>query len=339
MRASQLNGLRIVSFGSRWLLVWIVLAGCGSGVASQAEELPQPVLLWSEGEFTEGVAVAGNGQVYFSDIASRLDQPGRIMRYDPVTGQTSVFVANSLQSNGLFFDESGRLLACCGANGGRRGLCEVKGDGSLVCLVDQFGGSKLNSPNDLVVHPSGWVYLSDPRYVGNEPLELNEMSVYRFDQDGTLHRATTDCSKPNGVILSPGGKVLYVAETDNGMSGLEPAGSLLGEVRYRLFAYPVHVDGTLGAKSVLVDFGKDGGIDGMTTDTRGTIYGALRIPSRMGIVMIDPTGQQTGLIPLPEMPTNCTFGKAPRDQTLYVTAGKSLYRIELPERGYHPEIE
>ena len=88
--------------------------------------------------------------------------------------------------------------------------------------MDRFEGKKFNAPNDLVVHPRGWVYFTDPRYVGKEPLELDHMSVFRYDpKTKTVHRATTDISKPNGTVVSPDGKTLYVAETDNGVSGLE----------------------------------------------------------------------------------------------------------------------
>lgn len=294
--------------------------------------------VWNEGEFTEGVAVARNGQVYFSDIAIEAKNPGRIMRFDPATGKTVVHVADSGQSNGLFFDAKGRLIAVCGANIGLRGLYEVTTEGKMKVIVDKFGGKRFNAPNDLVVHPKGWIYFSDPRYVGKEPLELDQMSVYRVDVDNQVHRVTTNITKPNGVILSPDAKTLYVAETDNGSTGVEPAGTPPKPPRMTLNAFPIQSDGSLGEKRVIVDFGTDAGTDGMTTDSAGRIYCAVRKEKRHGIVVYSPEGKELAYIPTEPLPTNCTFGKGSESSVLYITAGTGLYRIKLLSTGYHPEI-
>jgi gluconolactonase len=295
--------------------------------------------LWNEGEFTEGVAVSKEGLVYFSDIAIEAKNPGRIMMFDPASGKTTVHVADSGQSNGLFFDAKGRLLAVCGANIGLRALCEVTTDGKMKVIADKFEGKRFNSPNDLVVHPRGWVYFSDPRYVGKEPLELDHMSVYRVDPDGKVDRATTDIQKPNGVILSPDAKTLYVAETNNGATGLEPAGTKTMQGRMTLNVLPIKDDGSLGPKRVVVDFGQGTGTDGMTTDTEGRIYCAVRKEERHGIVVFSPEGKELAYIPTEPLPTNCTFGKGADSKTLYVTAGQGLYRIKLIATGYHPELK
>lgn len=294
--------------------------------------------LWNEGEFTEGVAVARDGQVYFSDIAIMAKNPGRIMKFDPRSKKTTVHVADSGQSNGLFFDAQGRLIAACGANIGLQGLCEVTADGKMKTLVNKYQGKKFNAPNDLVVHQKGWVYFSDPRYVGKEPLELDHESVYRYDPNGQLHRATTDIRKPNGMIVSPDGKTLYIAETDNGLSGLEPPGTKPNSVRFRLNACPIRDDGSLGPKQVLHDFGDVIGIDGMTMDVEGRVYAAIRNPDRHGIAVFTPAGKEAAFIPMEPLPTNCTFGKGDEIKVLYVTAGEGLYRIPLNVAGYHPEL-
>jgi len=296
----------------------------------------KPELLWNDGEFTEGVAVAKDGVVYFSDIAIAGKNPGRIMKFNPKTKQTSVHVDDSGQSNGLFFSADGKLLAVCGANKGHRALC-IMTDRLVIVVADKFEGKKLNAPNDLVVHPRFGVYFSDPRYVGPEPLELDHMSVYRYHL-GKLERATTDITKPNGVILSPDAKTLYVAETDNGATGVEPVGTLPKPARYTLNAFPIKDDGSLGPKRVLADFGKDGGIDGMTTDTDGRIYAAFRPDARKGILIVSPDGQELGHIPTDALPTNCTFGKGDEKNVLYITAGSGLYRMRLNATGYHPEL-
>lgn len=294
--------------------------------------------LWNDGEFTEGVAVAKDGKVYFSDIAMSGKTPGRILKFDPATGKTTVHVANSGQSNGLFFTADGRLLAACGANIGHRALCEVLADGTMKKLTEKFDGKIYNAPNDLVVHPKGWVYFSDPRYVGKEPLELDHQSVYLYMQDGTVRRATTDIQKPNGVTLSPDAKTLYVAETDNGATGVEPPGTAPKPSKFTLNAFPIQADGTLGAKKVLADFGGELGIDGMTTDTEGRIYTAFRRESHKGIAIFNPAGKEIAFIPTPELPTNCKFGTGVDAKTLYMTVGTGLYRIKLKTNGYHPEL-
>lgn len=295
--------------------------------------------LWNDGEFTEGVAVGKDGQVYFSDIAIMAKNPGRIMKFDPQSKQTTVHVADSGQSNGLFFTADGRLLAACGANIGLQGLFEVTQDGKMKALADKFQGKKFNAPNDLVIHQKGWVYFSDPRYVGKEPLELDHQSVFRYDADGKVHRATTDIRKPNGLIVSPDGKTLYVAETDNGSTGVEPAGTPPKSPRFTLNAFPIQDDGRLGPKKMLADFGDEIGIDGMTIDVAGHIYAAFRKPSRHGIVVFNPDGKEVAFIPTEPLPTNCTFGKGDELRTLYITAGEGLYRIRLNQAGYHPELE
>lgn len=294
--------------------------------------------LWNEGTFTEGVAAAKEGMVYFSDIAASPRTPGRVMKFDPQTEKTTVHCRDSGQSNGLFFDQKGRLLACCGANGGKRALCEIKSDGQVKPLVATFEGKKLNSPNDVVVHPRGWVYFSDPRYVGPEPLELDHMSVYRYDPDGSLHRVTTDIEKPNGVILAPDAKTLYVAETNNGSTGVPGETPAPKPGRMTLNAFTIRDDGSLGPKRVLVDFGEQLGTDGMTTDTDGNIYAAVRSADRHGIVVYSPDGKERAYIPTEDLPTNCTFGKGDDAHTLYITAGTGLYRIRLKTTGYHPEL-
>lgn len=331
-----------------FLLLFVSLSSGSIGHAAEKEPSGDPSIipsgaklerLWDEGEFTEGVAVSKDGIVYFSDIAIEAKNPGRIMKFDPATGKTTVHVADSGQSNGLFFDAKGRLLAACGANIGLRALCEVTDAGQMKAIVDRFEGKKFNSPNDLVVHPSGRVYFSDPRYVGKELLELEHMSVYRVDPDGSVHRATTDIRKPNGVILSPDAQTLYVAETDNGATGLEPAGTPPKPPRMTLNAFPIREDGGLGPKRVLIDFGQGTGTDGMTTDTGGRIYCAVRKEERHGIVVYSPLGKELAYIPTEPLPTNCTFGKGADLKTLYVTAGTGLYRIKLLATGYHPELK
>lgn len=291
--------------------------------------------LWNEGEFTEGVAAAPDGTIYFSDIP-RADNPGRILRFDPATHQTCLHCADSGKSNGLMFDAQGRLIACCGSNEGLRALCEITPSGMVNVLLDRFQGKRLNSPNDLVIHPSGRIYFSDPRYIGAEPVELSHQSVYCFTPStSSLTRATSDISKPNGVIVSPDGNLLYVAETDNGLldAGQDPPPDL--QRRMTLNRFPIRADGTLGQKTVLVNFGDELGIDGMTVDVDGNIYAALRSDNRHGLVIYNPDGNELAFLATDELPTNCCFGRGNESTTLYATIGGGLSRIHLGIAGHH----
>ncbi len=292
--------------------------------------------LWNEGAFTEGVAVDNEGKIYFSDITSD-ESPGKVYKFDPETKETSVYCAESRKSNGLMFTRDGRLIAACGANYGGQCLAEVTTDGNVICLATEYEGKRFNAPNDLVIHPKGWIYFSDPRYLGPEPLEIDVMSVYRYDPDGGgVTRVTRDITKPNGVVLSPDAATLYVAETDNRSIGPQqpaPDGAML---RMTLNAFPVKSDGSLGPKQVLVNFGQNLGIDGMTVDVEGHIYAAVRSADRYGIRVYSPDGEELASIPTPDLPTNCCFGRGDEASMLYVTAGTGLYRIPLKIAGYHP---
>ena len=287
--------------------------------------------LWNEGEFTEGAALGPDGSIYFSDIPDV--KVGKVYMFDPLTGKTTVHCPDSQKSNGLVFDGQGRLLAACGANAGARAITEITPDGKVKPLVEKYDGKRFNAPNDIDVHPRGWVYVTDPFYVGKEPLELDQMSVYLWKpEDNSVQRVTTDITKPNGVAVSPDGRTLYVAETNNGkpLLGTSPFAAW----RMTLNAFPIRDDGTLGERRIIVDFGKDAGIDGMCTDSAGRIFAAIRNEKRFGIAVFDPaTGQELAFVPTPELPTNCCFGSGDDRKTLYITAGKGFYRIKTAANG------
>jgi len=272
--------------------------------------------LWAEGAFTEGPAEGPDGAIYFSDIGDR------IMRFDPTTGKTAEFRNPSGRANGLKFDAAGRLLACEGANtGGRRRVSVTAKDGTVTALADKYDGKRFNSPNDLTLDAKGRVYFSDPRYQGDEKREIDAESVYRIDPDGTVTLLLKDVRKPNGLVVSPDGKTLYVSD-HNG----EPGGGR------KLVAYPLKADGSCGPRAELYDFGKGRGIDGMAVAADGTIVATAGTKAAAGVYFFDPAGKKLGFLPTPEDPNNCCFGGADR-KTLYVTAGKSLYRIPLTLAG------
>jgi gluconolactonase len=268
--------------------------------------------LWSEGSFTEGPVEGPDGCIYFSDIGNR------IMKFDPRSGKTVEYRNPSGRSNGLKFDAKGRLLACEGANtGGGRRISITEADGTVKSLADSFGGKKFNAPNDLTLDSKGRVYFSDPRYVGDEPVELPRESVYRVDPDGTVTEVIKDLRKPNGLVISPDGKTLYMAQSEPG-----------GKGERKLWAYALNADGTCGMRKELYDFGAERGIDGMTVAGDGTIVATAGSKAAGGVWFFSPEGKKLGLLPTPEDPTNCCFAGKDRN-ILYITAGKSLYRVTL----------
>ena len=156
-----------------------------------------------EGGLTEGPAVGPDGSIYFSDITPK-ENKGRILRFDPKSGKTTVFAANSRKSNGLAFDAYGRLLAAEGADFGGRAISRHNvATGKREVLCDNIGGKKLNAPNDLVLDADGRIYFTDPRYLGHETRELEHRAVYRISPDGSVVEVTHNVEKPNGIALSP----------------------------------------------------------------------------------------------------------------------------------------
>ena len=294
------------------LLLIPVVAHAGDKIVPKDAKLEK---LWGDGEFTEGPAYGPDHCVYFSDIGNR------IMKYDPFTGKTTEYRNPSGRANGLDFDPKGRLVAAEGANkGGNRRVSISDKDGTVRVLADNWMGKKFNSPNDLTIDSKNRIYFTDPRYVGEEPREIDTESVYRIDPNGKVTQIISDVQKPNGIILSPDMKTLYLADN-------HPTKNRF------LLAYPLNDDGTVGKKKVLHDFAPDRGIDGMAIDVKGNIYATAGKGKTAGVTIFSPDGKKLDFIATPEDPSNCVFGGADR-KMLYITAGRSLYRIQLTIDGF-----
>ena len=173
------------------------------------------------------------------------------------------FAQERTKQTGLMFDKGGHLYACEGGSDGRR-MVRYNADGTTDVLADSFEGKRLNSPNDLAFDAQGRIWFTDPRY-GEifDDMELGHESVFRLDpqQDGTweINRVTHDTTKPNGLLISPDQKWLYVAQ------------SHYGDNKRELRGYPINDDGTVGEYEVLHNFFPHRGIDGMCLDTEGNI--------------------------------------------------------------------
>lgn len=310
------------------------VAGNDFKPAAQTEFVPEGTkleLLWGEGTFTEGPALAPDGAIIFSDIGNRL------MRFDAKSGQTTVFRDPSGRANGLWFDKEGRLYACEGATvGGNRRISITMGisagkDAAVKTLADKYDGKRFNSPNDLALDSHGRVYFTDPRYGGDEPREIDFEGVFLVTPEGQVSLATRDVQKPNGILVSPDGKSVYVA--DNNANG-----------NRHLVAFAIQKDGTLAHKKLLYEFVGGRGIDGMTLDKQGNIYATAGTGDKAGIYVFSPEGKPLAFLATPGDPTNCEFGGGDDSRTLYITAALSkptdkgkfgLYRAKLAKEGNH----
>ncbi|HZO51553.1 MAG TPA: SMP-30/gluconolactonase/LRE family protein [Bryobacteraceae bacterium] len=296
--------------------------------------------IYGGGHLTEGVAVAPDGTVFFSDITFTTEtgmQAGHILRYDPKSGKTVVYRSPSGMSNGLKFDAQGGMVAAEGADfGGRRITRTDLATGKSVILAGLFEGKPFNSPNDIAIDVQGRIYFSDPRYLGHEPIEQPVMAVYRLDPDGKVHRIITDASKPNGVAISPDQKTLYVVTNDDGLLGFDrlPKGTAARKGRMELAAYDLHADGSATFRRRLVNYAPEDGPDGLVCDAVGNLFTAVRNEKRFGISVYSPGGEELAHLPTPERPTNVGFGRGSEATTLYITAGGSVYRIKTLAPGY-----
>jgi gluconolactonase len=260
--------------------------------------------------FTEGPIWHPDGYLLFSDI------PGNtIYKWTP-DGKVEKFRSPSGHSNGLAFDKQGRLIACEHTN---RRVSRTEPDGTIMTLVHQYEGKRLNSPNDVAVKSDGSIYFTDPPY-GLEAAygipgkqELAFQGLYRILPDGkTLELLVKDLYRPNGLAFSPDEKVLYVANT-------------LGS--QNVYAFDVQSDGTLANRRVFVNL--YGYLDGIKVDMKGNLYVASNSNS---LLIYDSAGKHLWEIIIPERATNCAFG-GNDNKTLFITARTSVYRVKLKVAG------
>jgi sugar lactone lactonase YvrE/formylglycine-generating enzyme required for sulfatase activity len=249
--------------------------------------------------FTEGPAADAAGNVFFSDITA-----DTIYKWS-AANQLSVFRTNSGGANGICFDASGNLLACEGDNGR---LVSITPQGTLTVVASNYAGLRFNEPNDLWIDPAGGVYFTDPVFFGHTAVQGGEYVYYLSPNRSSVIRVVTDMVRPNGLVGTPDGKTLYLADWGSG----------------NVFRYSINTDGTLTNKTLFAQVK----CDGMTLDAEGHLY-----LTENAIFVYDSTGNPLEQISVPERPTNLEFGGSDRKTLFITTDAGSLYSIRMRVQG------
>jgi gluconolactonase len=283
-------------------------------------------MLWAEGPAWNGVG----RYLVWSDIPNNVQ-----MRYLDDDGHVSTMRNPAGNSNGNTFDWQGRQLSC---EHGNRRVVRYEPNGGLSVIADKFQSKPLNAPNDIVVHPDGGIWFTDPgygilaAYEGNvATMELKE-AVYRVDgKTGAIDKVTDDLYKPNGLCFSPDYKKLYIADT---------GATHYPDAPKNIRVYDV-IDGKSlrnGRQAIAMELsGKGAGLaDGIRADKDGNIWvGAGWVgPGYDGVHVFDPGGERIGMILLPEICANLCFGGAKRNR-LFMAASQSLYAVYVETQGAH----
>jgi gluconolactonase len=274
----------------------------GDGVVAPGAKVEK---LAGDFQFTEGPTCDAEGNVFFTD------QPNdRILKWS-VEGRLSTFLQPAGRANGLYFDHKGNLIACADET---NALWSIEPDGTVTVILTEYKGKPLNGPNDVWVRPDGALYFTDPFYPRSwwthDTMPQDGQHVYFLSADRRqLVRVTHDLEKPNGIIGTPDGKTLFVADIDAG----------------KTYRFDIAGDGHLTRKTLVVEQGSDG----MTLDHEGNLY-----LTGKGVLVFDKTGRQIDHLKVPEedWTANVSFG-AKDKHTLFITASKGLYGVTLRVQG------
>ncbi|PSL43088.1 gluconolactonase [Chitinophaga niastensis] len=263
-----------------------------------------PELISKQFAFTEGPAADKKGNIFFTD------QPNnKIWKYD-TNGKLSVFLEKAGRSNGLYFDAKGNLIACADE---KDELWSISPKGKVTVLVNNFGGHRLNGPNDVWVAPNGGIYFTDPYYQRDywdrQQPDIKEQKVYYLAPGAKKPVvAAADIQKPNGIIGTRNGKLVYVADIGAG----------------KIYKYTVNKDGSLGHQQLFAEKFTDG----FALDNQGNLYLCGN-----GITVINKAGKEIGHIDIPESWTaNACFGGRNND-ILFITAMQGIYTLKMKVKG------
>jgi gluconolactonase len=296
-----LRTLAWLAIGSRLVSSSLAQTNEASAVIAPGAKLEK---LAGDFVFTEGPTCDKDGNVFFTD------QPNnRIMKWS-VEGKLSTFMQPAGRANGMFFDAKGNLIACADE---KTELWSVTPDGKHTVLAKEYEDKILNAPNDVWVRADGSLFFTDPFYKRpwwnyDKPPQGTEQVYFLSADRKTLKRVTADLVQPNGIIGTPDGKTLFVADIKAG----------------KTYAYDIQPDGSLANKRLRCELGSDG----MTLDAEGNLY-----LTGKGVFVFDKAGKQIEHIDVPESWTaNVSFG-GPDHRTLFITASKGLYAIKLRVKG------
>lgn len=264
----------------------------------------EPRLISNQFKFTEGPAVDKYGNVFFTD------QPNdKIWKYG-TGGKLSVFLDKTGRSNGLYFDKKGNLISCADE---KNELWSIDPKGKVTVLLSDYNGKLFNGPNDLWIHPNRGIYFTDPLYkrpywtTQSERLEKEQVYYLPLNKKEPVV-AASNIEKPNGIIGTPDGKILYVADIGGN----------------KTYKYKINADGTLQSPQLFTEQGSDG----MTIDNKGNIY-----LTGKGVTVYNPEGKQIEHIDIPANWTaNVCFGGKNRDK-LFITASESVYVLDMQVKG------
>jgi gluconolactonase len=281
-----------------------VMAFCQNLNEDVVDTTIKPTLISHQFSFTEGASVDRKGNVFFTD------QPNdKIWEYD-VNGNLSVFMDKTGRSNGTYFDKKGNLLTCADE---KNELWLISPDKQVKKLLTNYQGHRLNGPNDVWIDKNGGIYFTDPYYQRNywdrTKSDMQGQYVMYLPKDKTEPVIVAeDLLQPNGIVGTPDGKHLYVAD-------------IKGNKTYK---FSIGKDGALSDKQLVINQGSDG----MTLDEKGNIYLTGR-----GVTVYNPAGKKIAHIDIPEKWTaNLCFGGKNKDQ-LFITASEGIYTIPMKVRG------
>ncbi|MDD4191455.1 MAG: SMP-30/gluconolactonase/LRE family protein [Mangrovibacterium sp.] len=253
--------------------------------------------------FTEGPAAATSGEIFFTD------QPNNAIHIWNEKKGIRPFEVDGERANGLYFNADGDLVACADF---RNKLIRITMYGEKTVLAASYDGKHLNGPNDLWIHPNGNIYFTDSYYHRNwwpegHKQEQDCRGVYCLYPDGHLVRLIDDYKMPNGIIGTPDGTTLYVADIQDG----------------KTWKYTIRDNGTLSDKTFFAPEGSDG----MTIDEKGNVY-----LTNNAVSVFAADGHKIGELAVPERPANVTFGGKNR-KVLFITARTSVYTIRMNVKG------
>ena len=268
------------------------------------DTLTKPQLISKQFSFTEGASVDKKGNVFFTD------QPNNKIWEYSTDGKLSVFLDSAGRSNGMYFDKKGNLVTCADEHDQ---LWSISPDKKVKVLLKDYQGHLMNGPNDIWIDDKGGIYMTDPYYQRDywtrKKSDLDGQKVYYLPKGKKQpFIVDADLKQPNGIVGTPDGKYLYVADIGDN----------------KTYKYTINKDATLSDRKLFVEQGSDG----MTLDALGNVYLCGK-----GVTIYSTAGKKIGHIPINEPWTaNLCFGGVNKN-ILFITASKAIYILKMNVAG------